>query len=101
MAAHRERVARGGPLIDSWPSRMPTLRGLADGAGSTLDSPREPTLHSITSSARERVEGGTVRSSASAVLRLTTSSKVVGCCTGRSAGLAPARIFPTEMPAWL
>ncbi len=29
-----------------------------------------------------------------AVLRLTTSSNLVGCWTGRSAGLAPLRIFP-------
>src|SRR6516225_11321353 len=48
--------------------------------------------HSMTSSARARIEGGTVRPSALAVLRLTTSSKVVGCWTGRSAGLAPLRI---------
>src|ERR1700730_18255026 len=50
--------------------------------------------HSMTSSARARIEGGTVRPSAWAVLRLTTSSNVAGCCTGRSAGLAPLRIFP-------
>jgi hypothetical protein len=35
-------------------------------------------IHSMTSSARARIEGGTVRPSALAVLRLTTSSKVVG-----------------------
>ena len=29
-----------------------------------------------------------------AVLRLMTSSNLVGCCTGKSAGLAPLRIFP-------
>src|SRR5438445_13000241 len=45
--------------------------------------------YSITSSARARIDAGTVRPSASAVLRLTTSSNVVGCWTGRSAGLAP------------
>ena len=50
--------------------------------------------HSMTSSARARIDGGTVRPSALAVLRLTTSSNVVGCWTGRSAGLAPLRIFP-------
>src|SRR5262249_20919789 len=48
--------------------------------------------HSMTSSARARIDGGTVRPSAFAILRLTTSSKVVGCCTGRSAGLVPLRI---------
>src|SRR6516162_5591181 len=50
--------------------------------------------HSMTSSARARIDGGIVRPSASAVLRLITSSNVVGCWTGRSAGLAPLRIFP-------
>ena len=50
--------------------------------------------YSMTSSARARIDGGTVRPSALAVLRLTTSSKVVGCCTGRSDGLAPLRILP-------
>jgi len=53
------------------------------------------TSYSMTSSARARIEGGTVRPSAFAVLRLTTSSNVAGCWTGRSAGLAPLRIFPT------
>ena len=50
--------------------------------------------HSMTSSARARIDGGTVRPSALAVLRLMTSSNLVGCWTGRSAGLAPLRIFP-------
>jgi hypothetical protein len=50
--------------------------------------------YSMTSPARARIDGGTVRPSALAVLRLTTSSKVVGCWTGRSAGLAPLRILP-------
>ena len=45
-----------------------------------------PTPHSRTSSARARMEGGTVRPSALAVLRLITSSNLVGCSTGRSAG---------------
>src|SRR5215831_20002461 len=38
--------------------------------------------YSMTSSARARIVGGTVRPSAAAVLRLTTSSNVVGCWTG-------------------
>jgi hypothetical protein len=50
--------------------------------------------HSITSSARARINGGIVRPSALAVLRLTTSSNVVGCWTGRSAGFSPFRILP-------
>src|SRR5439155_3400935 len=50
-------------------------------------------VHSMTSSARARIDGGTVRPSACAVLRLTTSSKVAGSWTGRSAGLAAFRIL--------
>src|SRR5437763_13834183 len=45
--------------------------------------------HSITSSARARIDGGIVRPSARAVFRLMTNSNLVGCSTGRSAGLAP------------
>jgi hypothetical protein len=56
--------------------------------------PHGPAAHSITSSARARIEGGIVRPKAFAVLRLTTSSKLVDCWTGRSAGLAPLSIFP-------
>src|SRR5207245_10633384 len=47
------------------------------------------------SSARTRTDCGIVRPSALAVLRLITSSKFVGCSTGRSAGLAPLRILST------
>src|SRR6266508_1416316 len=45
--------------------------------------------HSITRSARSRSDGGIVRPRAFAVLRLMTSSNLVGCWTGRSEGLAP------------
>jgi hypothetical protein len=51
-------------------------------------------LYSITSSARASSDGGTVRPSALAVLRLMTNSNLVGCWTGKSAGLAPLRIRP-------
>jgi hypothetical protein len=46
-------------------------------------------LHSMTSSVRARTDGGMVRPSSRAVLRLTTNSNRVDCSTGRSAGLAP------------
>src|SRR5271169_6860492 len=49
--------------------------------------------HSITSSARAKSVGGIVNPSALAVLRLMTSSSLMLCWTGRSAGLAPLRIF--------
>src|SRR5215468_4481239 len=51
--------------------------------------------HSITSSARASSVGGTSRPSALAVLRLMTSSYLVGACTGRSAGFSPRRMRST------
>jgi len=53
------------------------------------------TPHSITSSALVSNVGGTVRPSALAVLRLITSSNLVGCMIGRSDGMAPLRMRPT------
>ena len=50
--------------------------------------------HSITSSARTKSVGGIVNPSALAVFRLITSSNLLLCWTGRSAGLAPLRIRP-------
>src|SRR5262249_43124 len=52
-------------------------------------------LHSLTSSASARIPGGNVIRSALAVLRLTASSNLTGCSTGRSAGLVPCKIFCT------
>src|SRR5260221_9102530 len=51
--------------------------------------------HSITSSASCCKWRGTSRPSALAVLRLITSSNLVGCCIGRSAGLAPRKMRST------
>src|SRR5262249_24572676 len=56
-------------------------------------------LHSITSSARSRNGSGILRPSALAVLRLMTSSNLVGCSTGMSPGLAPRKILSTKSPA--
>src|SRR5215813_3030171 len=68
-------------------------------SGSFLRAPRErprhhaaeqrdelAALHSITSSARASSVAGTSSPSAFAVFRLMTSSTIVACCTGRSAG---------------
>jgi hypothetical protein len=52
--------------------------------------------HSITSSARERSEGGTLMPSALAVAALTTSSNVVGCSTGRSFADVPFKTVATK-----
>jgi His Kinase A (phospho-acceptor) domain len=51
--------------------------------------------HSITSSARSRNDSEIVRPMALAVLRLTTSSNLVGRSIGRSAGFAPFKILST------
>src|SRR5262249_23971554 len=57
-------------------------------------------VHSITSSASARSLGESSMPSAFAALRLTTSSNLVGCCTGSSAGLAPLSTLPAMTPAW-
>jgi hypothetical protein len=49
--------------------------------------------YSITSLARNRIDWGMASPSAFAVLRLMRSSNLVGCSTGRSAGLAPFNIL--------
>ena len=51
-------------------------------------------LYSITSSAVASSCGGTVRSSIMAVWALITSSNLLDCTTGKSAGLAPLRMRP-------
>src|SRR5262249_12281632 len=55
--------------------------------------------YSITSSARASSVGGISRPSAFAVLRLITSSYLVGACTGRSAGFSPLRMRSTYWAA--
>ncbi len=45
--------------------------------------------HSISSSASTKSRTGIVTPRALAVLRLMTSSNLVGCCTASSAGFAP------------
>src|SRR5262249_13054751 len=54
----------------------------------------------ITSSARASTEGGIVRPSALAGLRLRRSSNFVGCSTGMSAGLVPFSTLPTTTAVW-
>src|ERR1019366_10168967 len=59
--------------------------------GATSQCDKLASSHSITSSARAISVGGTVRPRAFAVLRLMTSSNLVGCWTGKSAGFSPLR----------
>src|SRR5262245_12954672 len=60
-----------------------------------------PSDHSITSSATASSPGGKTRPSAFAVVRLTMSSNLVGCSTGRLAGFAPRSILSTYSAARL
>jgi hypothetical protein len=56
--------------------------------------------HSITSSAMASNVGGTFSPSAFATIRFSTSSNLVGCTTGKSAGFSPLRIQYT-LAVWL
>ena len=57
-------------------------------------------LYSITSSAAMSMVFGTTKPSALAVLRLITSSNLVGACSGRSAGFSPLRMRSMYPAAW-
>jgi hypothetical protein len=59
----------------------------------------EERRYSITSSAVASSLSGTAKPSALAVLRLMTSSNLVGCSTGNSAGLAPRKMRSTYAAA--
>ena len=64
-------------------------------ASENLHKRRSRQLHSITSSAVASSLSGMVTPSAFAVLRLITSSNVVGCSIGKSPGFAPLKILST------
>ena len=70
------------------------LGGLVSAGRSLTHAPQQKEHYSITSSARPSNGSGTVRPSALAVFILRISSTFVACCTGRSAGFSPLRIWP-------
>src|SRR5262249_39174532 len=83
-AGHQHANVANGRVLSAcrhWPRR----RRAAE-QGDELAPP-----HSITSSAVICMISGTVTPSAFAVLRLMTSSTLVGCITGSSAGFSPLR----------
>src|SRR5262245_10939839 len=92
LSLYREGVEPSGSLqkVSDHPS---SFSGLSLAQGKFHVEP--PLHHSITSSARASSIGGTSRPSAPAVLRFSTSSNLVACSTGRSAGLVPCRILCT------
>ena len=91
------RVDRGQVAYSSDLGRLLSLGGERRGEEPASHSAEEcpPTHYWITSSARDKSDGEIVRPRALAVLRLITSSNLVGCSMGRSAGLAPFRILST------
>jgi hypothetical protein len=64
-----------------WPAEGQTPRWTRNGH----QAPQQSSAHSITSSASATSVGGKVSPRALAVLKLTTSSNLVGCSTGSSA----------------
>jgi len=101
------------PQATEWPQREMFLRlwrnpitgiaGCCDHAGPRRHRAAEQRdelapLHSITSSARASSIGGTVTPSVLAVSALMTSSNLLACTTGRSAGFAPLRMRPAYTP---
>ena len=73
------RIEQHAEAID--PPELLGARGCAEEAYRAIRKQQDQvaTPHSITSSARARIEGGTVRPSDLAVWRLMTSSNLVGC----------------------
>ena len=70
-------------------------RAVAHVRGSYVPITGNTKFHSITWSARARIEGGIVIPSALAIFRSTIRSILVGRWMGRSEGLAPLRILST------
>jgi hypothetical protein len=85
-AAHQENRDHHGPV------KLQTHAGYSSQGYQARPAERG---HSMSRSACASSDAGTVSSSAFAVLRLITSSNLVGCSTGRSAGRAPRRIRAT------
>ena len=69
--------------------------GTAASANRDQSAPQQKVAYSMISSAVASSVGGTSRPSALAVLRLITSSYLVGACTGRSPGFAPRKMRST------
>src|SRR5262245_16281226 len=77
------------------PGRQDSDAGGCDQTMRLLRADELAPLHSITSSASATNLSGIRRPNAFAVLRLITISNLVGCWTGRSAGLVPLKILST------
>src|SRR5262245_13389715 len=96
-----------GSSASAWAAGSISARisGAASAVGSILADigPAQLVSYSMTSSARASTDGGIVRPSALAVLRLIASWYLVGVCTGRSAGFSPLRMrstYSAARPYW-
>src|SRR5439155_16939460 len=88
---HRLRRIRMD-ISDDWNARLLRARGQRPRGCRAADERDELAAgHSITSSAMASTPAGIIKRSAFAVFRLMTSSNLLDCTTGRSAGLSPLR----------
>src|SRR5208282_3674722 len=97
-----DALAAVGPAGDNHTDKRQTGRVLRNGRDRGAIADRQASdgaSHSMTSSASNRMDWGIVSLGDFAVLRLTTSSYLVGCSTGRSAGLTPLWILSTQLAA--
>jgi hypothetical protein len=85
------------PTADPWssPKRTPNATSQRQSGRTVHRRERSATRNYQITSARTCSDWGIVRPSALAVFELMTSSNLVGCSTGRSAGFAPLRILST------
>src|SRR6516165_8292099 len=76
------------------------VQGARRGHHTTQQEQELAASHSMTSSARARIDGGIVIPSTAAVFMFITSSNSVGCSTGISTGFAPRRTLTPWRASW-
>jgi hypothetical protein len=92
--AEELNVSISGPVFPSNPDIRADMPVGRVGPKPVVSNRSETPLYSITSSAVASSLSGTLRPSILAVSALMTSSNLVACTTGRSAGFAPLRMRP-------
>ena len=91
----RAHLVRFTPDSDSWADIPGRQLRAKSGCEQSQQAPcTVATIYSITSSATESSDGGTVSPIILAVSVLMTSSNLVDCTTGKSAGFTPLRMRP-------